>query len=198
MNIEQLIAELTLDEGVRLKAYSCTAGKRTIGIGRNYQDVPFTSAENMELFGATSISFLQADKILTTRGITMEQASMLLRNDINKCILQLQKYSFWSAVKNDDPKARAIINLCFNMGINTLLTFKNTLAYIEKQDWKNAARNLTMSKWYNQVKSRGPRVVKLIDPTFYDEPVKVEVKEVAKPVVKEVKPVVKATKSNRK
>ena len=198
MNIEQLILDLTLDEGVRLKAYSCTAGKRTIGIGRNYQDVPFTTAETLELFGATSISFLQADKILTTRGITMEQASMLLRNDINKCILQLQKYSFWGAVKNDDPKARAIINLCFNMGITTLLTFKNTLAYIEKQDWKNAAKNLTMSKWYHQVKSRGPRVVKLIDPTFYDEPVIKEVKPEVKPVAKpEVKPVAKV-KAKRK
>lgn len=196
MNIEQLILDLTLDEGVRLKAYSCTAGKRTIGIGRNYQDVPFTTAETLELFGATSISFLQADKILTTRGITMEQASMLLRNDINKCILQLQKYSFWGAVKNDDPKARAIINLCFNMGITTLLTFKNTLAYIEKQDWKNAAKNLTMSKWYHQVKSRGPRVVKLIDPTFYNEPSKEEIKPVAKPSSKPVPKTV--TKSKRK
>lgn len=196
MNIEQLILDLTLDEGVRLKAYSCTAGKRTIGIGRNYQDVPFTTAETLELFGATSISFLQADKILTTRGITMEQASMLLRNDINKCILQLQKYSFWGAVKNDDPKARAIINLCFNMGITTLLTFKNTLAYIEKQDWKNAAKNLTMAKWYHQVKSRGPRVVKLIDPTFYNEPSKEEIKPVAKPSSKSVPKTV--TKSKRK
>lgn len=196
MNIEQLILDLTLDEGVRLKAYSCTAGKRTIGIGRNYQDVPFTTAETLELFGATSISFLQADKILTTRGITMEQASMLLRNDINKCILQLQKYSFWGAVKNDDPKARAIINLCFNMGITTLLTFKNTLAYIEKQDWKNAAKNLTMSKWYHQVKSRGPRVVELIDPTFYNEPSKEEIKPVANPSSKPVPKTV--TKSKRK
>lgn len=184
MNIEQLIEDLIVEEGLRLKAYSCTAGKRTIGVGRNYQDVPFTKAECMELFNTTSISFIQADKVLTERGITKAQASMLLTNDINKCILQLQKQSFWASVKNDDPRARAVIDLCFNMGINGLLAFKNTLAFIEAKDWKNAAKNLTQSKWYNQVGQRGPMVVKLIDPTFYDKPIVEVIATPAKPKAK--------------
>ncbi len=167
-NIDLLIDELTLDEGLRLKAYDCTAGKRTIGIGRNFEDVPFSKDECLEIFGTTSISYINADKILTTKGITNKQADFLLANDIKKCVSQLEKHSFWNAVKDDDIRARAIINLCFNLGINGLLGFKNTLAFIEKKDWKNAARNLTLSKWYTQVGNRGPRIVKMIDPTFYD------------------------------
>lgn len=167
MDINQLIEELTLDEGLRLKAYDCTANKRTIGVGRNFEDVPFTKEECLDIFGTTSISFVNADKFLSTNGITKSQSDMLLKNDINKCISQLEKYPFWKSVKDDNIRSRAVINLCFNLGINRLLDFKNTLSYIEKKDWQNAAKNLTLSKWYEQVGDRGPRIVKMIDPQFY-------------------------------
>jgi lysozyme len=39
MNDAKLIAELVKDEGLRLKPYKCTAGKTTIGVGRNLDDV---------------------------------------------------------------------------------------------------------------------------------------------------------------
>lgn len=186
IDIRRLIEELTLDEGLRLKAYDCTAGKRTIGVGRNFEDVPFSKDECLSLFGTTSISYINADKILSSRGISNAQSDMLLQNDINKCIAQLQKQSFWESVKDDNDRARAIINLCFNLGINGLLGFKNTLAFIEKKDWKNAAKNLTLSKWYTQVGNRGPRIVKLIDPTFYDAAPAAAKPAAAKPAV--VKP----------
>jgi lysozyme len=186
IDIRRLIEELTLDEGLRLKAYDCTAGKRTIGVGRNFEDVPFSKDECLSLFGTTSISYINADKILSSRGISNAQSDMLLQNDINKCIAQLQKQSFWESVKDDNDRARAIINLCFNLGINGLLGFKNTLAFIEKKDWKNAAKNLTLSKWYTQVGNRGPRIVKLIDPTFYDAAPVTKPATAAKPAV--VKP----------
>lgn len=190
MDIDKLIEELKLDEGIRLKAYTCTAGKRTIGVGRNYTDVPFSKEECQKIFGVTSISFLAADKILTTKGITMEQAEYLLLNDINKCIKNLEGKPFWEAVKDIEGPNRALVNLCFNMGIGTLLTFKNTLAFITKKDWRMAASNLTLSKWYVQVGHRGPRVVKLICPEFYVQPKiapkveqpKVEPKPIPKPV----------------
>ena len=35
MNMDALISELELDEGVRLSPYRCTAGFLTIGVGRN-------------------------------------------------------------------------------------------------------------------------------------------------------------------
>ncbi len=38
-DMKKLIDELVLDEGLRLTAYRCTAGKATIGIGRNFEGV---------------------------------------------------------------------------------------------------------------------------------------------------------------
>lgn len=185
-NINLLREQLVLNEGLKLKPYTCTAGKRTIGIGRNFQDVPFSVQECVVLFGTSSISFNNADKALS-KGITKEQAFMLLDNDIKKCVKQLEKQSFWDAVSDSDERSRAIIDLCFNMGIGTLLTFKNTLKFIEEKDWKNAAENLVKSKWYGQVGDRGKRIVTLICPDFYKPKKPVEVKESIKPDFVEVK-----------
>lgn len=170
MDIQKLIDELKQDEGVMLKAYTDTVGKRTVGVGRNYSDVPFSQDECLAIFGTTSISFHNADTYLSTKGLTMAQIELLLKNDIKRCLKNLEGKDFWEVVKDIEGPNRAIVNLCFNMGIATLLTFKNTLAYIKKKDWKNAATNLTQSKWYTQVGVRGPRVIKLICPDFYDKP----------------------------
>lgn len=187
---------LILNEGLKLKAYSCTAGKRTIGVGRNFQDVPFSLHECIDLFGTTSISFNNANHILTTRGITKEQALMLLENDVVRCIKQLERQPYWEAVKDDEDKRNALIDLCFNMGFPTLSTFKNTLAAIEAGDWEKAVENLTKSKWYTQVGDRGPRIVKMICPSYYEpkkvvEPKKEIVDEIKPEIVNEIKPEIK-------
>lgn len=176
MDIQKLIEELKQDEGVRLKSYTDTVGKRTVGVGRNYSDVPFSPDECQKIFGTTTITFTNADKFLTTKGLTIEQVDYLLKNDIAKCVKNLEGKDFWEAAKDIEGPNRAIVNLCFNMGIGGLLTFKNTLAFIVKKDWKNVATNLTKSKWYTQVGVRGPRIVKMFYPTFYDEVVVKEAK----------------------
>ena len=47
--MEDLKSDLIADEGVRLKPYLCPAGKTTIGVGRNLDDVGITEAEAMTL-----------------------------------------------------------------------------------------------------------------------------------------------------
>jgi len=46
MDIED---QLILHEGRRLKPYKDTVGKWTVGIGRNFNDVPFTIRELVDL-----------------------------------------------------------------------------------------------------------------------------------------------------
>lgn len=47
--MEGLREDLIADEGIRLKPYLCPAGKTTIGVGRNLDDVGITEAEAMTL-----------------------------------------------------------------------------------------------------------------------------------------------------
>jgi len=131
MDIAQLKKELTRDEGLRLKPYLCTAGKTTIGIGRNLTDV----------------------------GITNEEADYLLDHDIARTVRELDKsIPWWRGL--DDVRQRVIVNMAFNLGINSLMGFKNTLAAIKDGRYEAAAAGMMASKWAEQV---GPRAVRLAD-----------------------------------
>ena len=49
MNRDDLRSMLVLHEGLRLRPYKCTAGKMTIGVGRNLDDNGITQAEAFAL-----------------------------------------------------------------------------------------------------------------------------------------------------
>ena len=95
MNRVQLIEELKRDEGVVLTLYKCSAGKNTIGVGRNVDD----------------------------RGITEDESDYLLGNDIDLCVDELENNFTW--YKNlSDARQRVLVNMCFNLGLTRLLGFK--------------------------------------------------------------------------
>jgi lysozyme len=130
VNIDTLAAELTRDEGKRLKPYKDSVGKLTIGVGRNLDDV----------------------------GIRPDECDLLLKNDILAAMNQLDiNLAWWRNL--DEVRQRVLANMAFNMGIATLLTFKNTLAAVEAGSWEAAADGMKASHWAAQV---GPRADRLI------------------------------------
>jgi lysozyme len=52
-----------------------------------------------------------------------------------------------------------LINMAFNIGIDGLLKFKRTLAYVKAFDFANAAHNMELSLWYKQVGTRAKELV---------------------------------------
>jgi len=125
---------LVWDEGLRLKPYTDTVGKLTIGIGRNLTDV----------------------------GLSAVEAYELLEHDIDRAVLAcLGRYPWFQDL---DPVRQAVlVNLMFNMGPTSLGKFVNTLAAIERGDWAAAARGLKASLWYRQVQpSRSSRLMAML------------------------------------
>ncbi len=124
--------QLLKHEGLRLKPYRCSAGKLTIGVGRNLED----------------------------RGITKDEALMMLDNDIRLCEEQLIS-RIGSVYKGlDEVRKSVLINMCFNLGIGGLLEFNNTLAFVASGDWERAANNMLVSRWAKQV---GRRAIELAE-----------------------------------
>ena len=121
--MDRIKEQLVRHEGLRLKPYRCTAGKLTIGIGRNLDDC----------------------------GITQSEAYVMLINDIMNCEKQLQSKipDIYNGL--DEVRKSVLLNMCFNLGINGLLGFKNTLAFVKVGDWERAANNMLVSKWAKQV-----------------------------------------------
>ncbi|MDR5802124.1 glycoside hydrolase family protein [Caballeronia sp. LZ001] len=128
-----LVAELKRDEGVRLKPYTDTVGKLTIGVGRNLTDV----------------------------GISDDECTTLLQNDIDKTVAALDRTLPWW--RNLNPvRQRVLVNMAFNMGMVGLLTFKNTLSAMQNGSYAAAAAGMLASKWATQVGARAERLADMM------------------------------------
>lgn len=133
MDLEKFKPMLKKYEGLRLKPYRCTAGKLTIGYGRNLDD----------------------------RGITEEEADRLLHNDILLCSLQLDRDLPWWKHHPENVQM-VLMDMCFNLGISGLLEFKRTLGYIRDQRYSAAAVEMLKSKWASQVGARAKELSVMI------------------------------------
>lgn len=140
--------QLIRHEGLRLKAYKCTAGKWTIGVGRNLDDKGITPEETAAL-GITRESCL-------CDGITEAQAYVLLENDIRDARAEAAKLPVFHML--DPVRQDALVNMAFNLGLPRLSKFKRMLAALEDADWQGAAQEALESKWAKQV---GPRAYEL-------------------------------------
>ena len=132
--LERIKEQLVRHEGLRLKPYRCTAGKLTIGIGRN----------------------------LDANGISQTEAYVLMENDVQNCEKQLldEIPEIYNAL--DEVRKSVLLNMCFNLGISGLLCFNNTLAFIGSGDWERAANGMLASKWAKQVGRRAIELSELM------------------------------------
>lgn len=129
MNKTKLAEQLKIHEGLRLKPYRDTVGKLTLGIGRNLED----------------------------KGISEQEALVMLNNDVDYFYSQLNKKLTWFK-SLDDVRQNVLVNMAFNLGFAGLLSFKMTLKLIEYGDYSNAATEMLNSVWAYQV---GQRAIEL-------------------------------------
>ncbi len=111
--------QLVRHEGLRLKPYRCTAGKLTIGTGRNLDDCRISHSE----------------------------AYIMLINDIMNCEKQLQAKipDIYNGL--DEVRKSMLLNMCISipqspfaplrepcyLGIGGLLELNNTLAFVKQE-----------------------------------------------------------------
>lgn len=139
---------LKMHEGVVLHPYYCTAGKLTIGVGRNLEDNPLNEEEKRAC----------GDYM---HGITVCQADMLLRNDIDRCKEELKKhFDFYDTL--DKERQYALLDMCFQLGIRGLCKFRNMLRAIKYKRWDEAAFECLHSKYGTQTPKRAKRIAELI------------------------------------
>lgn len=131
--------EMTKDfEGLRLKMYKCPAGKWTIGFGHNLED----------------------------NGISLEIAETLLRTDLALARMEVGARLPWSA-KLNEARQYILVDMCFNMGIGRLLTFKKMLAALQEGYYERAAAEMLDSKWAKQVGRRAEKLAEIMKTGAY-------------------------------
>lgn len=119
-------------EGYRPTPYIDSLGVQTIGIGHNLH-----------------------------RPLSRDAIMHILRDDIaaatNDCV---HNFPWFSDL--DESRQQAIINMCFNLGVERLKKFIKFLAAMELGNYDTAANEMLDSLWSKQVKGRAIELASMI------------------------------------
>jgi lysozyme len=128
----QLLRQLQRDEGFKVHAYQDHLGYWTIGFGRLIDE---------------------------RKGghITLEEGLFLLNNDIDNKTEELLKRLPW-VNDLDDARKGVLVNMAFQLGVDGLLKFKNTLELIKNSKYKEASDAMLDSLWAKQTPNRASRL----------------------------------------
>ena len=133
MDIKKIKELIIKHEGLELKPYRCTAGKLTIGVGRNIEDV----------------------------GISKGEAIFMLDNDIEICIKDMvELFPGWYQLSGNQQSV--LINMRFNLGPGRFRKFKKMIAAVNDKNFERAANEMKDSLWYHQVGNRAVELVEMM------------------------------------
>lgn len=122
--METLRDRVLRHEGIRLKVYKDSLGYDTIGVGR-----------------------------LLSNGISQEEAMFMLDSDLKRCKIQVSSELPWT-LGIDDARRDVLIEMCFQLGINRLLTFKRMISAMRDGFYEQAAKEMLNSAWHAQTPKR--------------------------------------------
>lgn len=131
---QRLKSRLLNEEGYKQFPYVDTTGHETIAIGRN----------------------------LAVVGISLDEALYLLDNDISRCEKDLWHYAPWYG-SLDDVRKSVVLDMCFEMGINGVLEFREMITYLSSRSFKQASDAMLASLWAKQVPSRAQNLALIIE-----------------------------------
>lgn len=136
MDKQALSNDLVQDEGFVSSCYDDSLGYKTIGIGR----------------------------LIDKRkggGITLDEAMYLLNNDIDRKYSDISER--WPKFKQlSEIRQRAVVNMCFQLGVDGFLNFKKAIKAMEIGNFDRAALELSDSKWFIQTPNRARRICAMI------------------------------------
>lgn len=119
---------LTYEEGFKATAYWCTEGFPTIGYGTKLSHSTWVPLENYDALELTKTT-----------------AAYLLEAYVDKIAAQLHKFNWFHGLNAD--RQAIIVSMAYQMGVDGLLGFTNTIRAIEMHDWNTAAAEMLDSLW---------------------------------------------------
>lgn len=161
-----LLAQLKRHEGFRAVPYTCSRHACTIGYGTNLQAHPqYIPWADLQMAARSGrLKGLALRDALRGRGMRWgeERAEEALREEVIACKQQLAARcpEFVRLAEVDEiPRAEVLLNMAFNLGVDGLLKFKNTLALLRSAieghaSYARVADGMLNSLWAKQVGRR--------------------------------------------
>lgn len=133
--VDSVASLLKAEEGLRLSPYRCTAGRLTIGYGRNLDD----------------------------KGITADEAEFLLVDDILDATMDCMTIfgcAVWSRLS--DVRKAVLCSMRFQLGPGGIRQFVGTIKAVKDGRWADAASHMLVSEWARQTPARARRAADMM------------------------------------
>ena len=172
---DKYLALLKEFEGFFANPYLCPTGHCTIGYGTNLEAhrkfIPYEDLRKSKMVGRPLCDALKKRGMVWTREQATEAMLDELRGTHNAL---MQRCSAYVALlnKGEEVRANALLDMAYNMGVASLLTFKNTLPKIEHGNYEAGAAGMRASKWFRQVGRRSRAVCSMMETGRYPESLK--------------------------
>jgi lysozyme len=148
-----LAAQETADfEGMRTNPYKDTRGLWTIGEGRCLETSPLTGAEWKYLLDAGLVAITIT--ALGARHLTEERIA-----DIDHA---LDAALIWYHLL-PEPVQRILVEMAYQLGVESLLGFHNFLDLVSKRQYSAAATDGRGTAWYRQTPNRAEALMKRLE-----------------------------------
>lgn len=119
-------------EGLSVMPYKCPTGHLTIGYGHNLEN-----------------------------GISKEAAEFILEQDMAAAEKSVTKqFAWWKRL--NEVRQFVLVDMCFNMGLGKLCTFKKMLSAVQRGDYTAAANEMLNSRWAVQVGRRAKELAEMM------------------------------------
>lgn len=143
MNYTQTECDLIDEEGVRLRVYTCSAGRKTIGVGHLLSTAEIKA-------GLSEVSLEWAGKQLHADiGLSMAGCAMLFGRERFDAMTE--------------PRQRTLCKMVFQLGTSGVAGFRKMVSAVLRDDWVTASREALDSKWARQdTPSRARRAAEVL------------------------------------
>lgn len=134
MNLQAMHDQIIDHEGMRLKPYRCTAGKLTIGVGRNLDD----------------------------RGITEDEARFMMGRDLADCAADLELIfpnQFQTLPENIQM---TLMDMRFQLGGGGFRKFKKMIQAVKINNPGEMIKQMRDSLWYRQTTGRAEDLIRMV------------------------------------
>lgn len=115
-----------------------------MGVGRNLETNPLSESECLMIFGEM-LSPHEVVARLNTQPLTPEQANALFIADVERA--EEGCYRLVGMELLNSPRRACLINMAFQMGLEGLMKFENTIRFAESGDYEQCANEMLDSKW---------------------------------------------------
>ncbi len=156
--IDKIKEKLIAEEGIKYKAYKCTAGFITIGVGRNLETNPLSLSEINSLNKEQMKAYYTND--WDNFILTDKEVDLFLTNDIRK-IQQYYKIIFGSSMMKE-VATLVVYDMLFQLGLGGFKKFKKTIAYLKDELYFEAGDEILDSQYAKQTPLRAYRNSQLL------------------------------------